>query len=288
MDEHLENYLTILITYLFYTESQRLYKFIRKFINKLDFFNNTSNSFTKGNTKYLLASGKAEKLYTISGELYNNKIIDLTPQMQYHEDFILNPGRMFIQPYDKTDYILKPKIPGNNIFYKILAFFFPAQALENGDKIVVYGKVNNNKFDIMNEYSDYTLITAKEVFYEYDKTEALAVIQKQEINKITLQAIKVSFLASLVYLLTRYSIWPKMKRLLKLIKYKARIYCQNCGVKPCNLLCEKCEYLTSYCHECYIGFQDKINALEIVLENIKCGNCNSILDKAQKLLTENN
>jgi hypothetical protein len=279
MDERIENYLTIFISYLLYTESYNLYKLIKKFLNKLSFFEN------KGDSDYLIIKGNAEKFFTISGELFNNTIIELSQHTHYHEDFLLSGS--LIQPYEKTHYLLRPKLNNTNFFTKFISWLFPVYVLSHRDEVLVYGKVERNENFLMNDYNNYTTVKAKLMAHNMEEGQMLRYIQKQEAAKLTFQVLKIAIYGSVLYLLARHSVYPKFKRLLKLFRYKAQVHCSNCKIKLCNLLCEKCEYLTNYCDGCYINFQNKINSSEIVLENIRCGNCNAVLDRVQKLLLEN-
>jgi hypothetical protein len=292
MDE-INNYFTIFIGYFLYNETCKLYKCITKFINKLDFFNSSlhitkASDLKKINSNYIIATGEAEKLYTISGELFNSSIIELTKSSSYHEDFLLNPNGLFIQPYDKTHYSLKRLNLGTNILLRFISWLFPTQVLDNNDIITVYGKINTNPNDIMSDYSQYTLIKAKRICHNIDFETMKSIVQHSEVRKITLQISKVIMLGSLMFFMSRVTILPKLKRLYKLLRYRASIYCSVCNERPCNLLCEKCDYITNYCDICYLAFQEKINNAEVKLDDIKCGNCKATLQKVQKLLIENN
>jgi hypothetical protein len=284
MDEHFENYVTLVLGYLLYTESYQLYKYIKKWFHKLPFFNST-DIVNKPISDYIIMKGKASKLYTFTADdIFNYRIVELSPYTHYHEDFLMSDR--FIQPYDKTKYLLNASYNQRNIFTKFFSWLFPIYHVNHNDEVTIFGKIIHNDNFIMNDYSKYPLVKAKMIAHDMDETGLLDHVQQQEVNKITIQIIKVTILGSMLYLLAKYSIYPKVKRFFKLFRYRAQVHCDSCKIKPCNLLCEKCEYLTNYCDECYIAFQAKINKAELELNNIRCANCQRVLDKVQKLLID--
>jgi hypothetical protein len=306
--DFIRGYSTCIIGYGIYSISKRLYKQIKKFFKQIKIFKTITPQITdvrnmklfdkkaKFDENYLILEGECDKLFTRYGNEKVKNIIISEAFTTYYEDFFLNlsnniinsNNKVFVQPYQKTKLInLNRKyIDDGNWFYRIIRalFFEKNPVLEKGDKAIIFGKIIQNKKDIIKEFSNYYSIKAKYIYKDGSYNDLVKFIKKTHIKNIFFNSFVLGLLLSIFYFQVKSYIIPGIKRIFSKIKKRMSIYCKECKINPCNIMCEKCENIVDYCDNCYIKLQEKINRNEIRLEMIKCPFCNKRLDACQKLM----
>jgi hypothetical protein len=267
-------------------------KEVKKLMKKIKFLKDMTNKSPNSHNDYIIIQGKANKIYPRYGDYIDNSVVVSESNNTYYEDFYLNDdaSKYIVQPYQGTRI--------HNCQYKYLAksrrflfdFFFlksKSQTISNSDHIYIFGKLNKNPKDIIEEFHHLANIKPKEIS-GLSLTDLVYHIKSKHTTRIFFSSILGVLLSYITINGLRYYIWPKYKSLFRTIKTRTRIFCKQCDINPCNIMCEKCTNLSEYCDECYSGLQERINNDEIELANITCIHCSSPLVLCQVLINQNN
>ena len=232
---------------------------------------------------FYLLSGEAKKLISPIKNTFNENLIGLKSNSTYFENFILicEKIKYIIQPTPLTkfysltkSYITNEK---NNLPEVNKLFISKSEILSNGDNIYLFGKIINNKGNIIENYQNLKHIKPYMISHlSFDDLKKNALSFYPLIKSI----IKISF-CGLLFLIGIKHFYLKYQYWTNINKKRFSLKCTKCKTNLCDILCEKCENLTNYCSKCYLELQNKINSKKIKLKSIKCVHCNKILDVVQ-------
>ena len=284
--------------YLLFRASKKLLREIRKLIGiinitksaniitdlqKLSIINQTLLK------PFVFIKGTSEKIFNRDTSYIHKDIILSYSNSNYLEDFFLNlkKGKVLIQPHPKMQHFnLENSYLKNDsgIFSSLFRYLFNSESpvVRSGDEFMVYGRIKNNKDYVLKDQEMY--LNIKPVFIERggDISSFCISVRSMQITKTFLAL--TSFLMISGGLLFYYSIFYKKKIKHSNMK-RNRVYCLKCNINPCNILCEKCDYLNEYCSDCFKNFQNEINDDNLLLKDLKCCFCKEVLNIAQLLIT---
>jgi hypothetical protein len=304
MEENIQDFFKLYIfsfsCYMFYTTGCSLFKEIKKLLKKLNFLSKSGQEFSikkLSHNEYAIVTGKAEKIYPRYGSYIDKNIIVSESNTTYYEDFFfyLTSGeKCIVQPYPGTRLhnltlkYLKNNNEENKIWDRItkILFFTKSQTINNGDILHIFGKINKNENDVVREFSNLINIKPKEISGR-SINDLIHKIKEKHYTKIFFDGLFFILCGLLMTYHLKFYLFDKIKKMRHTIKHRTRIYCKECNINPCNILCEKCLNLSEYCDVCYMNLQEKINNEEINIADIKCSHCKKTLDYCQKLLNGN-